>query len=474
MHEIELKLQIPEQKRAAIVKAFETKTTQQIELHARYFDTADSKLAAEHIAIRIRKEGNVWIQTLKGAGENPLQRYEHEVNLGESTQAPELDLSVYKEEPHALKLLKNALGDDFNGLILKFETIVQRAYRVVQFNNSKIEICLDRGVVQNVDEQREIYEVEFELKQGQISDLIQLTQQWVKKYHIWLDVRSKAERGNLLAQKLQVSPATTASPVKYDKKAQPDLILKQLIAAALRHALPNFAAIADQIAEPAHYYQAYLALRQLASSLQLFQDFAPAALIQHVAQLQHLLKTTHQAYLATTLYPAILLHAEHAETADLELHHANHVFTQTGCTLLILELLAFSLNDADAEPPRKVKSSIKKQFKQQIEQFTADFANFAQLDVAEKCQVLSHIQCWGDALALCTPFTIKKHLALYVELQPELNESLDIWVAQQHAYKYLVSAEQQYFVLGWLANQIPSQQAHLEITIKKLLKKLDV
>lgn len=472
MHEIELKLQIPEQKRAAIVKAFETKTTQHIGLHARYFDTADAKLAAQHIAIRIRKEGTVWIQTLKGAGENPLQRYEHEVNLGESAQAPELDLSVYQQEPHALKLLKKALGNDFDGLVLKFETVVERAYRIVQFNSSKIEICLDRGVVQNTDEQREIYEVEFELKQGQIADLIQLTQQWVRKYHIWLDVRSKAERGNLLAQHLQVSAATTASAVKYDKKSPPDFILKQLIAAALRHALPNLAAIADQVAESEHYYQAYLALRQLSSSLQLFQDFAPTSLLEHSAHLQQMLKTVQQAYIATTLYPAILLHTQQDNQVHLELSHANHLFTQTGSTILLLELLAFSLSNSESETYSKVKSTIKKQFKQQIELFTTDFADFAQLNVIEKCQVLTRIQCWGDALALCTPFTAKKHLALYVQLQPELSESLELWIAQQYASKYLVSVEQQYFVLGWLANQIPTQQAHLEITLNKLLKKL--
>ncbi|WP_111894656.1 CYTH domain-containing protein [Acinetobacter sp. MB5] len=473
MHEIELKLQIPEQKRAALIKAFETKTTRYIDLHARYFDTADSKLAAHHIAIRIRKEGSVWIQTLKGAGENHLQRYEHEVNLGEADQAPELDLSVYEQEPHARQLLKKALGDDLGALTLKFETIVQRAYRIVQLNDSKIEVCLDRGVVQDTDEKREIFEIEFELQQGKVSDLIQLTQQWVKKYHIWIDVRSKAERGNLLAQHLLVSPATTASSAKYDKKAQPEVILKSLIAAGLRHALPNLAAIADQVAESEHYYQAYLALRQLNSSLQLFQDFAPTKLLEHIAHFQQMLKTVHQAYVATTLYPAILLLTEQADPVHLDLSHANHLFTQTGSTLLILDLLAFSLDETETEPQSKVKNSVKKQFKQQIALFNKDLKQFAQLNSGEKCQTLSHIQSWGDALALCTPFTMKKHLALYVQLQPELNESFDLWIAQQYATSYLTSPEQQFFVLGWLANQIPQQQAQLEVTFKKLQKKMD-
>lgn len=469
MHEIELKLQIPEQKRAAVVKAFETKTTQHIELHARYFDTEDSKLAAQHIAIRIRKEGQIWVQTLKGAGANPLQRYEHETSLGESSEAPDLDLTVYEQEPHALKLLKNALGDDFSSLQLKFETIVQRAYRIVQFNRSKIEICLDRGTVQNTQEQREIYEVEFELKQGEIQDLIQLTQQWVKKYHIWLDVRSKAERGNLLAQGTQVSPATLAAPVHYDKKASNETIAQHLIAAALRHVLPNFAAIADQVAESAHYYQAYLALRQLVSSLQLFQSVIPNQILEQVAQLQHLLQAAHAAYVATSLYPAILLQSELTQVAELTLQPTEQVFKQNHSTLLVLDLLAFSLNTTQSTAS---EISVKKQFKQYIAQFSADIDMFAQLKNTEKCQTLAHLQTWGDALALGTPLTSKKQLALYVELQPELSESFDLWVAQQIAFQYLKAPEQQYFVLGWLSNQIPRQQAHLEISLKKLLKKI--
>ena len=58
--------------------------------------------------------------------------------------------------------------------------------------------------------QAKICEVEFELKQGSAQDLILFSKTWVEKYQLWLDVRSKAERGNLLAIGKKVSPATKA------------------------------------------------------------------------------------------------------------------------------------------------------------------------------------------------------------------------------------------------------------------------
>ena len=131
--------------------------------------------------------------------------------------------------------------------------------------------------------------------------------------------------------------------------------------------------------------------------------------------------------------------------------------------------MAFSLNTTQSTAS---EISVKKQFKQYIAQFSADIDMFAQLKNTEKCQTLAHLQTWGDVLALGTPLTSKKQLALYVELQPELSESFDLWVAQQIAFQYLKAPEQQYFVLGWLSNQIPRQQAHLEISLKKLLKKI--
>lgn len=65
------------------------------------------------------------------------------------------------------------------------------------------------------NDQAQICEVEFELKQGSPQDLITFAHTWVKKYQLRLDVRSKAERAViLLAVTKRVSPATKAKTLK--------------------------------------------------------------------------------------------------------------------------------------------------------------------------------------------------------------------------------------------------------------------
>ena len=63
-----------------------------------------------------------------------------------------------------------------------------------------------------------IHEVEFELKQGPAESLIHFAQGWIKKYQLWLDVRSKAERGTLLALGQKPPKQYMPSLLNYRKK----------------------------------------------------------------------------------------------------------------------------------------------------------------------------------------------------------------------------------------------------------------
>ena len=82
MVEIELKFQIAATRRNALLKAIDSKGAETLQLQAKYFDTADRKLAAQGIALRQRREGEQWVQTLKAAGKSHLHRFEHNLELG--------------------------------------------------------------------------------------------------------------------------------------------------------------------------------------------------------------------------------------------------------------------------------------------------------------------------------------------------------------------------------------------------------
>ena len=110
MVEIELKFQISEARRTALLKALDPKKSETIQLQAKYFDTPDRLLAQHGAALRQRLEGACWIQTLKAAGKSHLHRFEHNHNLGELESSPELDLSIYEAIPEAQQILTQALG----------------------------------------------------------------------------------------------------------------------------------------------------------------------------------------------------------------------------------------------------------------------------------------------------------------------------------------------------------------------------
>ena len=198
MVEVELKFQIPEARRTALLKAIDPKKSQQLQLKAKYYDTTDRLMAQKHTALRQRLEGTRWIQTLKAAGKSHIERFEHNLDLGELENAPELNLELYTQHPEAQTILQNTLGNEQNQLSLQFETDIIRTLRVFNYQDAEIEVSLDIGCIRTTQAEQEVHEVEFELKSGSIQALLAFSSEWVKKYQLWIDVRSKAELGNLL------------------------------------------------------------------------------------------------------------------------------------------------------------------------------------------------------------------------------------------------------------------------------------
>ena len=69
--EVELKLALPPQQAASFIKLMARRRTSPVQqaLLTRYFDTPDFTLSAQGIAVRVRRSGGRWLQTLKTEGE---------------------------------------------------------------------------------------------------------------------------------------------------------------------------------------------------------------------------------------------------------------------------------------------------------------------------------------------------------------------------------------------------------------------
>lgn len=92
----------------------------------------------------------------------------------------------------------------------------------MHYNHAEIEVSLDRGEIRHDKQKLAIYEsLNLNLKKGAIANFIQFIQPWVKQYDLWLDVRSKAQRGDCLTQNLKTTTVQFAAPLQLIDKTLP-------------------------------------------------------------------------------------------------------------------------------------------------------------------------------------------------------------------------------------------------------------
>ena len=473
MVEVELKFQIPEARRNALLKALDPKKSEQIQLKAKYFDTPDRKMAEQRAALRQRLEGSRWIQTLKAAGKSHIERFEHNLDLGELADAPDLNLEVYTTEPEAQAVLNKVLAGQQDQLKLQFETDILRTCRVIQFEDAEIEVSLDIGCIRTESAEQEVHEVEFELKSGSIQSLLAFSFEWVKKYQLWLDVRSKAEMGNLLALGLKVSPATEAKEIQLSKKDSAAKNLRLLIAQHIQHLLPNIAAISAGVAQPEHIQQAQRALDHLQLSISLFKDWNSDIVEKWAMQLgafkQQFEQLHHFQHMQDTL-GGFLQNPTTSENLAKDILYAKeklgNLVKSTQNVHHYLELLMFSLGTTDTPQQNDFKwfaqNTLQNQYKALQEALNdADISHFESLDTLSQ-----RIQELKFSFPILTSIYDVKNLQKYSKALNDAQIAAQEYQVLSSSAQYIQQTELEasdWFVLGWLT-------AKQEVYADKLLE----
>ncbi|WP_326519071.1 CYTH and CHAD domain-containing protein [Acinetobacter sp. CAAS 2-6] len=469
MVEIELKFQIPEASREAVHQAVVKKQAQSIHLQAKYYDTPDRKMAAAEMALRMRKEGADWVQTFKAAGRNHLQRFEHEVTLSpEQALAPELDVQRHTDASvEARQLLDQALGESVEALKLQFETDVERLYYLAHYQGAEIEVCLDCGEVRAGNARDEIYEIEFELKKGSVKSLLAFASGWVKRYKLWLDVRSKAERGDLLAHGLQVSPAVQASAPALNKKDSPETALRKMVNSCLAQILPNAAAIAGGVGRAEHLHQTRIGIRRLRSALRVFghwsEEVAPgwepilAELFNQLGGIRD------RDALAESLFPR--LHTAGAPLVSLSNglpdDQAGKALRSPEYVRLLLILMAFAntpcKDSADTKSNTSLMEQAEKSIKRLHRQLVEDAAGFRHFQDEQRHRTRKRLKRLRYCVEFVAPLYPKKAIQKYLShIRPALDalgEFNDLVVAEQLFRTEAEKDQRAWFAVGWIVAQ---------------------
>ena len=219
---------------------------QRVELFNQYYDTANRDLSAAKVALRIRRDGDQFIQTLKSRGQSVAglsERNEWDWYL----TSPELDLSKLDDScwPASLATL------DKSTLQPLFSTDFTRDKAEIAWGRGKakvvIEAALDQGLVIAGEGQEAICELELELRQGEPAALLELACELAAELPLMPCDISKAERGYRLFDSGSYS-ISLGQP-----ELQPQMSLDQAIAAIGWHLLSSSQRLAEQYRFNGHW-----------------------------------------------------------------------------------------------------------------------------------------------------------------------------------------------------------------------------
>ncbi|UUX94372.1 CHAD domain-containing protein [Aquabacterium sp. J223] len=275
--ELELKLRVPAGALSAVREALQQLGATTLPLRALYFDTADGRLAAARLALRLRLEGGRWVQTLKAPGDSAVHRLEHEVELPYAgTTPPPLDLGRHHGHP-ALDRLREALhGVEPSALQPVLTTEVDRLHAEHRLGETVVELALDTGHVAAGVRRAELAELELELKAGPAAPLFVLAAEWTARHGLWLSTLPKAARGLRLLQPAAPSPPTKARPLQLGDDAGAADFLRETLRNTLDQVLANLGEIADGEDATDLVHQARVGLRRLRTALRELQALSPA------------------------------------------------------------------------------------------------------------------------------------------------------------------------------------------------------
>jgi len=251
--EIELKLELmPEGADALEASGLFSGDPEIIAQHAIYFDTPQHDLASLGLSLRVRRNGERRVQTIKvdgAAAAGLFVRAEWERDVEDDT--PVLDDTTP---------IPALIGDKADAIAPLFTVENERRL----WDGEGIEIALDRGRAVAGEKGALLHEVELEQKGGDPAALFALARHIDAVAPVHLGVLSKAARGYRLLG--SAMGAVKAGPVKLTDKMTAADAFQEIVRSCLLHFRLNVPLVLEQ-QDASGLHQARVALRRLRSAL---------------------------------------------------------------------------------------------------------------------------------------------------------------------------------------------------------------
>ena len=234
-----------------------------------YFDTPELALNKARIAVRTRKQGNTWLQTIKCAANS----------VGGLSSRPEWEQPFSGEfdfshvDAPAVRKRLDALAGEIQPLFTT--TFKRETRRLTPTPEVEILMMIDQGQIDAGERQDTISEVELELVRGTAQDLFAIAGALAERVALMPTDRSKAERGYRLFLNTPEAPRL-AGKSSIQATQSPLDAFRTLAFDALQQWQENTlgALVRD---DPEYVHQLRVALRRLRSLIRLFDPVLPEA-----------------------------------------------------------------------------------------------------------------------------------------------------------------------------------------------------
>jgi inorganic triphosphatase YgiF len=250
-------------------------------LRSIYFDTADHRLRAAGISLRLRAMGEQWVQTVK-CGQGVKNGVSNPDEMEAQVAGPEPDLAVIDDIKVRRAIARVARR---SALEPQFETVVTRTTRQLHSDKGDLELALDEGVVRAGAAENSLCEAELELKAGSPECLLETAAALFSAEPIRLAEATKAERGYELAlgrTDRSLVPRKASNPPLTGAETCGEA-LAAFVASAADQVVANRTALLETD-DPEAAHQLRVGLRRLRSALRAFRPLESSHATQELSR----------------------------------------------------------------------------------------------------------------------------------------------------------------------------------------------
>lgn len=487
--EIELKFLVPAAAGAALRAelARGAAPPQRISLAAMYLDTSDRRLARSGIAWRLRREGRRWVQTLKAGGANALERFEHEVARADATHDASLHAGTTIGDK-LVAILREAHAEGAE-VEVRFRTDVRRTTRQLRTRGAVVEAAFDEGRLLSHGASQRIRELEFELVSGSATAMLALAERWRRRFGLIHDPRSKAERGDRLAEGSAFPLVRKSSLPAYPHETTATEAFGTVLDECLAHITHNTIGLieGDPALRMEHVHQLRVGIRRLRSALRSFAGWVSAPPTHLVDGLRALFATLGQsrdrdvlasgvaALLAQAGAPPLAVPAGPTGPDPADAVRAGEtqglLLAWISWRTALAEQVAEQAADDDAPAFHRQAERRLRRWHRRI---VADWKAFDALDDAGLHSLRKRIKRQRYAVEFFAPLLRRRTIARYLKplaaVQDRMGELSDLFVARANYQSLVASDPTAWFALGWLAARIDTVRSLAQRELRQLAK----